>query len=81
MEVNMAFVTDKEELKPGLILFRRGDVERPMWYCRMKMPKATGRTDIEPSGTVFGRSRWRRLVCQVLGVDRSVRLGRVLRWL
>jgi hypothetical protein len=37
---NMAFVTEKEELKPGLILFRRGDVDHRMWYCRMKMPKA-----------------------------------------
>jgi len=36
----MAFVTDKEELKSGLIIFRRGDVEHRMWYCRMKMPKA-----------------------------------------
>ena len=36
----MAFVTDKSEIKPGLILFRRGDVEHRMWYCRMKMPKA-----------------------------------------
>ena len=36
----MAFVTEKEEMKPGLILFRRGDVEHRMWYCRMKMPKA-----------------------------------------
>jgi hypothetical protein len=40
MEANMASVTDKSELKPGLILFRRGDVEHRMWYCRMKMPKA-----------------------------------------
>jgi hypothetical protein len=36
----MAFLTEKEELKPGLILFRRGDVGHRMWYCRMKMPKA-----------------------------------------
>jgi integrase len=36
----MAFVTDKSELKPGLVLFRRGDVEHRMWYCRMKIPKA-----------------------------------------
>jgi hypothetical protein len=36
----MAFITEKEELKPGLVLFRRGDVEHRMWYCRMKMPKA-----------------------------------------
>ena len=40
MEANMAFVTDKTELKPGLIIFRRGDVDHRMWYCRMKMPKA-----------------------------------------
>jgi hypothetical protein len=38
MEANMAFVTDKSELKPGLILFRRRDVEHRMWYCRTKMP-------------------------------------------
>ena len=36
----MAFLTEKEEQKPGLILFRRGDVGHRMWYCRMKMPKA-----------------------------------------
>jgi integrase len=36
----MAFVTDKSELKPGLVIFRRGDVEHRMWYCRMKIPKA-----------------------------------------
>jgi integrase len=36
----MAFVTDKSELKPGLVLFRRGDVDHRMWYCRMKIPKA-----------------------------------------
>jgi integrase len=36
----MAFVTDKSELKPGLIIFRRGDVDHRMWYCRMKIPKA-----------------------------------------
>jgi integrase len=36
----MAFVTEKEELKHGLILFRRGDLDHRMWYCRMKMPKA-----------------------------------------
>jgi integrase len=40
MEANMAFVTDKSEIKPGLVLFRRGDVDHRMWYCRMKIPKA-----------------------------------------
>jgi integrase len=36
----MAFVTDKETLKPGLIIFRRGDVAHRDWYCRVKLPKA-----------------------------------------
>jgi integrase len=35
----MAFVTDKEELKPGLIIFRRSDVQHRNWYCRVKVPK------------------------------------------
>lgn len=36
----MAFITDKEELKPGLIIFRRGDVAHSNFYCRIKLPKA-----------------------------------------
>lgn len=36
----MAFVTDKEELKPGLVIFRRADVQHRNWYCRVKLPKA-----------------------------------------
>jgi hypothetical protein len=36
----MAFLTDKEELKPGLVIFRRGDVQHRNWYCRVKLPKA-----------------------------------------
>ena len=35
----MAFITDKEELKPGLIIFRRADVRHRDWYCRIKLPK------------------------------------------
>lgn len=34
------FIADKEELKPGLIIFRRLDVKHRNWYCRVKMPKA-----------------------------------------
>lgn len=33
------FVIDKEVLKPGLILFRRSDVQHRNWYCRVKVPK------------------------------------------
>ncbi|MCC7037602.1 MAG: tyrosine-type recombinase/integrase [Alphaproteobacteria bacterium] len=29
---------DVEELKPGLIIFRRGDVQHRRWYCRLKVP-------------------------------------------
>jgi hypothetical protein len=29
----IAFITDKEELKPGQIIFRRTDVEHDNWYC------------------------------------------------
>ena len=36
----MAFIVDKEELKPGLIIFRRGDLDHRNWYCRIKLPKA-----------------------------------------
>lgn len=36
----MAFMIDKEELKPGLIIFRRTDVGHRNWYCRIKLPKA-----------------------------------------
>jgi integrase len=35
----MAFVTDKQELKPGLVIFRRSDVQHRRWYCRVKLPK------------------------------------------
>lgn len=35
----MAFITDKEEIKPGLIIFRRGDVAHQNFYCRIKLPK------------------------------------------
>lgn len=34
----MAFITDKEELKTGLIIFRRGDVAHRNFYCRIKLP-------------------------------------------
>lgn len=34
------FLIDAQELKPGLILFRRGDVAHRRWYCRVRLPKA-----------------------------------------
>ena len=49
----------KEELKPGLIIFRRGDVEHRMWYCRMKMPKAERykTVSLKPSDKEAARER------------------------
>ena len=35
----MAFLVDTQELKPGLIIFRRADVKHRQWYCRIKIPK------------------------------------------
>ena len=61
----MAFITDKEELKPGLIIFRRGDVTHRNFYCRVKLPKddryktiALGTPD--PGGRARPRLRSRR---------------------
>src|SRR5262249_464159 len=34
----MPFLTDVHELKPGLIIFRRTDVQHQNWYCRVKVP-------------------------------------------
>ena len=35
----MAFMRDKQEIKPGLIIFRRADVQHDEWYCRIRVPK------------------------------------------
>jgi integrase len=34
----MAFLIDTQELKPGLVIFRRADVKHRNWYCRVKLP-------------------------------------------
>jgi hypothetical protein len=34
----MTFMTDTTELKSGLVLFRRNDVQHDNWYCRIKIP-------------------------------------------
>ncbi|MDP3749519.1 MAG: hypothetical protein Q8Q88_20990 [Phenylobacterium sp.] len=36
----MTFLLDAQELKTGLIIFRRGDVKHRNWYCRIKLPQA-----------------------------------------
>jgi integrase len=32
-----SFILDKEQIKPGLIIFRRGDVEHKNFYCRVRI--------------------------------------------
>jgi len=34
----MAFLEDIDEVKRGLIIFRRSDVKHRNWYCRVKVP-------------------------------------------
>ena len=33
----MSFILDKEQVKPGLIIFRRGDVGHDQYYCRVRI--------------------------------------------
>ncbi len=35
----MPLQIDAQELKPGLLIFRRADVKHRNWYCRVKLPK------------------------------------------
>lgn len=35
----MTFLRDVQEIKTGLIIFRRNDVKHQNWYCRLKIPK------------------------------------------
>jgi integrase len=35
----MAFLVDTQELKPGLVIFRRADVKHKNWYRRVKLPQ------------------------------------------
>jgi integrase len=34
----MTFIIDRQDLKPGLMIFHRADVEHDNWYCRIKIP-------------------------------------------
>ncbi|MGE3336013.1 MAG: tyrosine-type recombinase/integrase [Rhodospirillaceae bacterium] len=36
----MSFLTDIQELKSGLIIFRRSDVQHQNWYCRVRVPES-----------------------------------------
>ncbi len=36
----MTFLVDVQDLKSGLIIFQRGDVEHKNWYCRVRVPQS-----------------------------------------
>lgn len=55
----MAFLSDKEELKPGLIIFRRTDVQHRNFYCRVKLPKADRYKTISLKTSDVGTARER----------------------
>ncbi len=38
----MSFLIDVQELKTGLVIFRRTDVKHRNWYCRVRIPKEDG---------------------------------------
>lgn len=40
----MAFIINKEELRPGLIIFQRGDVTHGRWSCRIRLPRSRYKT-------------------------------------
>jgi integrase len=55
----MAFLADKEELKPGLVIFRRLDVAHRNWYCRVKLPQSDRYKTISLKTSDIGAARER----------------------
>jgi len=55
----MTFLLDIQELKPGLIIFRRADVKHRNWYCRIKLPKEDRykSVSLKPADTDAARER------------------------
>lgn len=53
----MAFIIDKEELKTGLIIFRRGDVAHRNFYCRIKLPSEDRYKTYSLKTSEVGRAR------------------------
>jgi integrase len=53
----MTFMTDKEELKNGLIIFRRTDVQHDNWYCRMKLPEEDRYKTVSLKTSIVGEAR------------------------
>jgi integrase len=44
----MAFITEKAQLKSGLIIFRRGVVAHHNFYCRIMLPKGDRYKTVTP---------------------------------
>lgn len=53
----MAFIADKEELKSGLVIFRRTDVGHRNFYCRVKLPKVDRYKTVSLKTADVGRAR------------------------
>jgi hypothetical protein len=85
----LAFITDKEEFKPGLIIFRRGDVRHSNFYCRIKLLKANryktvalDTTDFEPPASWPSIKMLKSAFCSYITIPcslaRSGKLQRII---
>jgi len=48
---------DTEELKRGLVIFRRRDVKHPRWYCRVRLPDGSRYKTIALKTTLVNEAR------------------------
>jgi integrase len=53
----MTFMTNTQELKPGLVIFRRTDVQHHNWYCRMKLPGEDRYKTVSLKTSIEGEAR------------------------
>jgi hypothetical protein len=75
----IAFLIDTQELKPGLVIFRRADVKHRNWYCRVKLPSEGPLDEIE-SNLAKRRKTSRTQLDRLLDADNeSVTLGSLTR--
>lgn len=51
------FLVDAQELKPGLIIFRRADVRHKNWYCRIKVPQESRYKTVSLKTSNLGEAR------------------------
>ncbi|MDI1228595.1 MAG: hypothetical protein PSY14_13020 [bacterium] len=63
------FMVDVHQLLPGLIIYRRTDVQHKNWYCRIKMPKEDRYKRISLKTSIFEEAigSRRRLISVPMG--------------